>query len=137
MYKVLILSHGRLCEGVLDTLKIFNPNTDCVTAIPFYTDDVDSEALYQKYLSEIQDEDRVLVFADICNGSVHQKAVADMGEKENVHIVAGFNMAAVFEASLMNEADVTEDGIREKTAQWRECMVYARDLVSEYADGDE
>ena len=49
MKKILFCSHARLCEGMLDTLKVFTLYDEkTMQAIPFYTEGVDSVRLLEE-----------------------------------------------------------------------------------------
>ncbi len=134
--KVLLLSHGRLCEGMLDTLSIFSTKLDSVSAIPFYVDGINSEELLQEFIQRIEDE-KVIIFTDILWGSVNQKVYALGKEKENVHIISGFNLPILLEIISSNENDLDYQSISEKVQLCKESIVYMRDFESVSLEGDE
>ena len=35
MYKILLTTHGNMCTGMLDTIKLIIPSIENVTVIPF------------------------------------------------------------------------------------------------------
>ena len=127
MYKILIVSHGRMCEGVLDTLRIFVPSLTHVTAIPFYSEGIDGVSVYKEYINNITDEDVVVIFTDLLNGSVHQMVCNDLKEKSNVHIIAGFNLPTIFDLVLKEKEDINDECIRSALKMGKDCMVYMKD----------
>ena len=44
MRKIVLLSHGGMAKGLLNTLSIFTANIDQITAISAYVDDCDPKA---------------------------------------------------------------------------------------------
>ena len=137
MYKILLLSHGRFCEGALDTLKIFLPDTDFVTAIPFYTQGVNGDELLEDYIASIAADDVVLVFTDLLTGSVNQKVMQGLGQLPNVLVVTGFNLPALFEAATLDEDSATPEQLRALLPGWREGLMYMADYQPETFADDE
>ena len=45
MRKIVLLSHGGMAKGLLNTLSIFTANIDHITAISAYVDDCDPKAV--------------------------------------------------------------------------------------------
>lgn len=137
MFKVLLASHGRLCEGMLDTLKIFVSDVDSITAIPYYVEGVDSEAAFTSFKASIKENDKVLVFTDIMMGSVNQNIVVQLQAYSNVHIVSGFNLPMVLELIACHPDDIESECIAQKVSTCASSMVYMNTYQVNYQDGDE
>lgn len=137
MLKVLLLSHGRLCEGMLDTLSMFQPSVEHITAIPFYVNGVDSDAALQEYLHAIQKEDTVLIFTDILMGSVNQNIMVACENKTNVHVVSGYNLPVVLELLTCDSKNLTSQWIEEKVTACKDSIVSMDSYIPPRNDGDE
>ena len=139
MIKILLTTHGSLCRGMLETLKIFAAEPGCVQAIPYYIQEEgwDADAEMAKFISGIQDDDTVLVFTDILWGSVNQKMVVELGNRENVHIITGLNLPLVLELISTSEDELTEENIAQKVQDCQQSIVYMKRYEISYADGDE
>lgn len=127
MYKILIATHGRMCEGILDTLKIFSNDLDHVETIPYYVEGVDSEGMLSNYINMIKDEDVVIVFTDVMMGSVNQAMITNMNEKSNVHILSGCNLPLILEFIACNPDSITSEFIEEKVLDCMKSIVYMND----------
>lgn len=137
MKKILFCSHGRLCEGMLDTLKVFSlydPQT--MTAIPFYTEENDGELRLDQYIAELHPEDAVLVFTDVAFGSVSQTLMLKLGERENVTILAGMNLMLVLELAGC-DFPLALPLIEEKIQSARASILDTRSLKMELNEEDE
>ena len=126
-----------MCEGVLDTLRIFVPTLTHVTAIPFYGEGIDGVSVYKEYINNIIDEDVVVVFTDLLNGSVHQMVCNDLKEKSNVHIIAGFNLPTIFDLVLKEKEEVDDECIRNALKVGKDNMVYMEDYSFSSDSDDE
>lgn len=137
MFKILLLSHGKMCEGILDTLKIFTPKTDNITAIPFYVEGIDSEEMFTRYVEDIQTEDLVIACSDIMWGSVNQQAMVQLSTRENVHLISGMNLPILLELIACNPDEVTESLLSEKVESCKEALVYMRNVKIDFNENDE
>ena len=61
MRKIVLLSHGGMAKGLLNTLSIFTANIDQITAISAYVDDCDPKAELESFWASVNDE--VFVFS--------------------------------------------------------------------------
>lgn len=124
MYKQLYVSHGSLCEGMLHTLKIFVGDACELQAIPFYVENIDAVARLSEFKEAIQPEDIVVIFTDIMMGSVNQEVVRQFSAFENVHIIAGFNLAIALEFAACNPLSINETFIKEKIESSMQSLTY-------------
>ncbi|MCH1940847.1 PTS sugar transporter subunit IIA [Holdemania massiliensis] len=106
--QIILCSHGRLCEGMLDTLRIFSLDQAMpIRAIPFYTEGVDSEAQLSQLADSITADQQVLIFTDIAYGSVHQQVMLQFGDWDNVTVITGMNLPLVLELAATGQAWTT------------------------------
>ena len=139
MFKILLTTHGELCEGMLKTAKIFTEDVSHIKAIPFYGEDdtYDPNAELEQFISELQAEDVVIVLTDILWGSVNQKIFLNLNNKENVHIITGLNLPLLLEMITLDAEQVSQAVISEKVKSCKESMVYMREYTIVDNDEDE
>lgn len=135
MYKILIATHGKMCEGMLDTIHLFSADTDMVQVIPFYTDQIDGDKLLDTYMQSVQSEDVVVALSDIPGGSVNQKLLRYVAD--NIHVISGVNFPLLYGLLLADEEEITKEFIREKIEESRSMIIYANDVEVENNEGDE
>ena len=70
MRKIVLLSHGGMAKGLLNTLSIFTANIDPITAISAYVDDCDPKAELERFWTSVNDDDQVV----LCTGRQRQSA---------------------------------------------------------------
>lgn len=108
MKGVLIISHGKMAEGVQDSLEIFFgrklEQVDHLGLNPSEGPDEFFEILKRK-ISELDTGEGVIIFADLFGGTPSN--LASMLVNENVHLLSGFNLAMILEhlALRSNEFD--------------------------------
>ncbi len=99
MKGVLLLSHGKLSEGVIDSLQILGMDMAKVEAIAL---DLDSELEeYTKAIGgkidELDDGEGVLVITDILSGTPFNR-VCLLYEEKNIEVISGLSLPMVISA---------------------------------------
>ena len=89
MRKIVLLSHGGMAKGLLNTLSIFTANIDPITAISAYVDDCDPKAELERFWTSVNDDDQVVLCTDILGGSVNQLALPYLSPVSYTHLSAG------------------------------------------------
>ena len=136
MRKVIFATHGRMCEGMLDTLSIFGFEGEDLCAIPFYVEGYDSENELERIIQEAGN-DAVLLLTDVAFGSVNQAVMAKYADRENIHIVSGVNLMVALELLSIPEEDINEETVRAHVNNCRESIVYTRDIKTNINEDDE
>jgi len=116
MIGVLLLSHGHLCEGLLDTAKfLFGDNIEKVETIPLLANDSpeDYDAKIQNGLEKLDDGSGVLIMVDLMGGTPSNRSAFVMSEQHQV--VTGMNLPLLLEFlgrreaySNISEVDIDE-----------------------------
>lgn len=104
MVGILVISHGGLSEGVLDSLSMFFENekqidsmrVNCDTNIDYFKNEMGRK------IKELDTGDGVLILADIFGGSPCNSTYNYF--KENVRIVTGFNFPMLISAVTKRNA---------------------------------
>lgn len=98
MKKIVIASHAKMAKGIQSTLELFIGSDLDVTYMSAYVDDEPAiEEQIEIFFNQLKDEDQAVIFTDMFGGSVNQKMVTASQERENVFIIAGFNLPVVIE----------------------------------------
>ena len=128
MKKFFLATHG--------TLELLIGNTADITCLTAYVnpeDNVDEQL--KVYFSEVSDEDQVIVCTDLMGGSVNQKVVP-YAQKENVFLIAGFNLPLILELA-MNEDKVTKEELLDSIEESRKNMMLVQVEIPEGKKEDE
>lgn len=83
----------------------------------------------------MSDEDQVIVCTDLMGGSVNQKVVP-YAQKENVFLIAGFNLPLILELA-MNEDKVTKEELLDSIEESRKNMMLVQVEIPEGKKEDE
>lgn len=136
MLKILLTSHGKMCEGLKDTVSLFSVEKT-IDAIPFYSEGHDGEKELDQYLSELSAEDKLIIVSDILWGSVNQLLMRKIRERKNIYIITGMNLPLLLQLVCMNESDVDHDALAKVASNAKESIVFMADYSPEFEDGDE
>lgn len=134
---IILCSHSRLCEGMLDTLELFSMKNEHVFAVPFYTDALDGEQRLKEISEQISPEDITVIVTDVAFGSVNQIASRLFLDKPNFYLLSGMNLPMLMELSTLSPEDICEASLRECLKHTQENIIYVPDLMAEAQDGDE
>ena len=136
MRKVLLISHGELAKGALNTLHIFTNELDNFTAIAAYTPECDNpQSEIEKFFEEAGDE-QVVCFSDISFGSVNQLLMPYLS-RENTYVFTGFNLPMLLQFTALPE-DSTIDDFRALVDAGSSAVMFMNDFdFSSSSDEDE
>lgn len=111
MRGVLIISHGGMCVGIIDSLKMFFG--DCIEQIDSVslTHDMGAEDFMKELvlkMSKVDKGDGVVIFCDMLGGTPANQALQLCGE--TVQVITGVNLPMIMEylATRENETDYDE-----------------------------
>lgn len=102
MIGVLITSHGNMCEGILDSMKMIACDNSNIFVLKF-KEDYDYVNELRKQLDKMNKEyDGTLIFTDIKSGTPFNESYKYIYEnkKTNIKIVTGMNLPMLIEVSL-------------------------------------
>ena len=136
MRKIVLLSHGGMAKGLLNTLSIFTANIDHITAISAYVDDCDPKAELERFWTSVNDDDQVVLCTDILGGSVNQLALPYLS-RPNTYLFTGMNVPMLLQLTCLDE-NATEAEIKALADAGREAVVCMNDYeFPQYDDEDE
>lgn len=127
---ILLLSHGTLCEGVMDSMKMLGIDTEKVRAIVLRADS-DLDEYTQKIsdtIDELDDAEGVLVITDILSGTPFNR-VCLLYEEKNIEVITGLSLPMVLSAVTLRDSysltELSEVCIEETVT----CMVTLRSIL--------
>lgn len=101
-----------MAQGVKGTLELFTGSDSDITYMCAYVEGIEAiDDQINHFFNNLKDEDQAVIFTDMFGGSVHQKMTLAAEGKENVFIVAGFNLPVMIE--IIYGADVYTDELIE------------------------
>lgn len=102
MKGIILTSHGRFAEGLLDTLKIFSGELKQMEVLCLLPEEDITEFgnKLKGAVDRVNDGDGVVIFCDLlfgtpCNCSA--KLLSDMKYSKNVSVITGMNLSMVLE----------------------------------------
>ncbi|MHC5375538.1 PTS sugar transporter subunit IIA [Enterococcus sp. LJL120] len=121
MNQYLIATHGSAAKGIKETIKILTGMDKNIFEISAYVADLDLETAIINFFKEISVEDCVVIFTDLNGGSVNQAFIPYL-ERNNIHIITGFNIPLILEIILEKEP-YTNEKLQKKIDMCKEQMV--------------
>jgi len=114
MKGIILASHGRLAEGMLDTLKIFSGECEQIQALCLMAGDDVSEYLekLKKAIDEVDQGDGVVVFCDLLFGSpcnCSARLLNDPLYADRITVFTGMNLPLVLEYTNSREIGISNE----------------------------
>lgn len=129
MTRIVLASHGRLADGMKDTLSFILGDLPNVSTICAYVDqDVSLRSQIDQAFAEFSPEDVVVVVTDLFGGSVNNEFMALLGERDFI-LVAGMNMPTLVE--LVSEDEPTVEGVQSVVERGKQSILVCNGLVSD------
>jgi fructoselysine and glucoselysine-specific PTS system IIA component len=128
---VVLASHGRLSEGMLDTLRIILGELPNVTTLCAYVNEnVSLKAQVDEALASVPAGERLIVVTDLFGGSVNNEFMTRLSDHDFT-LVSGMNMPLLVE--LLSCESPGLDDVRDAVSTCAQSILVCNDL----ADPDE
>lgn len=134
MLRFVLASHGKLAEGMRDSIHLILGKSLDIRTICAYTqgpDDVIKEI--EQMFEAFAEEDKVIVMTDLFGGSV-SSAFASLLPGRKFWLVTGVSLGLVAELMLMKEEDNIEENIEAALENNRKLMCFYNPLLQGMAD---
>jgi PTS system N-acetylgalactosamine-specific IIA component len=104
MKKIILTGHGQISSGIKSSLELLAGQNEDVIAVDFTRDmsETDLAAKLQDVVSSFPDASFLFV-CDILGGTPYKESAKIANENPQMEVVAGCNLGAILESSLMKE----------------------------------
>ncbi|MBC5712113.1 PTS sugar transporter subunit IIA [Hungatella hominis] len=128
MRHIIVATHGKFAEGILDSVRlIMGEHKEVQPFCAFVEQGVNLNDQVDALLSSIPETDEILVAADLMGGSVCNEFIRRL-DRPGLHIVAGLNLAMLLEM-IANVDLPIDDVIRSAVELSRESIVFCNPLA--------
>lgn len=135
--KILIASHGRLAEGLADSLSYIIGGKEKIETMCAYTDpdfnlEKEVKILLEKHKS---DGDELVVFTDVFGGSVNNEFIRNLNEYQ-FHLIANVNFPILLEI-LLDQNPLTTESITDRVGKGSCAPKYCNSLLTQRDNNEE
>lgn len=140
MIGVLVLTHGQMAEGMLDSCRLFFGNAIPQIKALCLREDESPEAFDQRVLEAIQQLDTgngVMIFCDLMGGTPSNRCMRLVNDRAKC--ISGVNLAMLIEFLISRDftEDIQQVEIEELVAEAKNGIVYLNSIVETYRKGQE
>ena len=133
MIGVLVLSHGELANGMLDSIKLFfGDDIPQLKAECLHADDSinDFDIRIKDAVNELDDGHGVVILCDIFGGTPNNRCTLILNER--IKVISGINFSLLMEllGSRLSIEDISELNINELIEVSKNGMVYLNDALT-------
>lgn len=115
LMKLIIATHGKMAEGLKDTLELIGGPKDNIYAMCFYVEGKSySDEEIDQIFDEVSEDEHLIICTDIQYGSVNQifmKRILKYSDK-NITLLSGINLPLLLEL-ISCQKEITQDVINE------------------------
>lgn len=130
MRKIILASHGKLSEGMVDSVQMILGQREELSFFSLYPGEHPDQLLQElENLINAHPNDEFIVVTDILGGSVNN-ALMHLLANPRVHLITGMNLGLVI-TLCSSENENTEEMIHEVLNETKNYIVYANDLLKE------
>ena len=135
MRKLIIATHGTFAEGIRSSLSVLTGGTERIDVINAFIEGGENnpkEAMLN-IINNTPAEQEILILTDLYGGSVNNIATLLINEsgRNNLHVVAGINLALVAELLLNMDDVLTPQTIHEVIEQAKGGIKYMNEEFAE------
>ena len=138
MRRYIIASHHKLAYGLKDTVDFLTNGIKKIYDVNAYVEDGEKpiEEVVSELFASFDENDEVLVFADMMGGSVYQKFYPYMSDK--VHVVCGINLPLTLALVLESEdTPLTQELVHQYVEDSKNQIVYVNEVNFAVDEDDE
>lgn len=131
MKKIICCSHGKLAAGMLDTVRMIAGNFDFLEYYCAYENgNEDVGQIVDKFIKE-NSENELFVITDIYGGSVNNEWMKRIHKENNIHLIAGMNLAFIIELSMLLNADAMDSvqAIKQAMSNAADNFIYCNEMA--------
>lgn len=110
--KIILTSHGSLCQGILESFSMIAGNSNLLIALPLSSEDTGQYKERLKVCLEHFKNENVLILCDIMGGTPYNESyVAFLKKPEKIRVVSGLNLGMLLETVLAAENGTDIDNL--------------------------
>lgn len=135
--KMILASHGKLAEGMKDTLEMIVGKNENIYAFAAYSDGSETKFLedIQALINENQDE-QIVIATDVLGGSVNNEMIQLLNRYPQVYLISGMNLPVIITLATA-VCPLTTEMIEEAISMGKEGVVFVNQLMKENTEEED
>lgn len=128
---MILASHGKLAEGMKDTLEMIVGKNENIYAFAAYSDGSETKFLEDIHalINENQDE-QIVIATDVLGGSVNNEMIQLLNRYPQVYLISGMNLPVIITLATA-VCPLTTEMIEEAISMGKEGVVFVNQLMKE------
>lgn len=131
MKKIIIVTHGTLCEGFLSSMKIItgsNENIDTVSLDIVETIEVMSEKVLD-VIKTYDEQDTVIILTDLAIGTT-TKCIFPLFEERELYVISGVNLPMLLEIYLTDLSEEPYEKLKTIVENCKATMLFINEEIN-------
>lgn len=129
MRNYIVISHAYMAQGVVSSIKMIAGEQIQIDYICGYVDGNENlEPKVREKLDSLDRNQETIIFTDLFGGSANNAVLRVAGKRNNVHIIAGMNLALILGILFSPEEGDIEKIIRDGIEEAQNGIVYCNTL---------
>lgn len=129
MRNYIVISHAYMAQGVVSSIKMIAGEQIQIDYICGYVDGNENlELKVREKLDSLDQNQEIIIFTDLFGGSANNAVLRVAGKRNNVHIIAGMNLALILGIIFSPEEGDIEIIIRDGIEEAKSGIVHCNTL---------
>lgn len=130
MFRLVLASHGRLAEGMKNTVQIILGEFVELNTICAYVDENSNlEDQIEQLWNRFDESDEIVIVTDLFGGSVNNEFMNLLNRKK-FWLIAGMNLSMIIELAFLSGTDNIEEKLEHIVQKSRESIRFCNGLLS-------
>lgn len=136
MKKILLITHGTLCEGFKSAIKIICGESEELDTLVLSTEETIEVMMnhIQDYVNQCDRSDKIFILTDIPVGTTTKSAVPFLFSDYQVYLITGINLGLLLSIVLTDLNQQTEDQLRQLIEEAKTTLLFMNDQVNDIVE---
>lgn len=136
MKKILLITHGTLCEGFKSAIKIICGESEELDSLVLSTEETIEVMMnhIQDYVNQCDRSDKIFILTDIPVGTTTKSAVPFLFSDYQVYLITGINLGLLLSIVLTDLNQQTEDQLRQLIEEAKTTLLFMNDQVNDIVE---
>ena len=127
MRRFVMMTHGKMAEGLRQSLTLFLGEEHPFEAVSCYLDDPPAADQIAAWFSTLAPEDEAVVLTDIVGGSVCQLVMPYLSRPQTF-VLGGFNFPMLLQLACLPEAALNDETLHQLVESCRPSIAYVNEF---------
>lgn len=132
MKRIVLITHGNLCEGFLSAMKIINGSFSGIDTLSLHTEETIEQMSDKVHdlIMHYDPNDQIILLTDIAIGTT-TKCIYPLMEQRTLYVISGLNLPLLLGIYLSDLGEDPYNALKLLTQESREAILFINELLEQ------